>query len=268
MMMSKQIIGWYEYTTIENDVGINNEQYGTVKQTMSLYSRVKPKKMPKKNRRDRMKVLLYCTKAKPYLWYEQHYTDMLEQLHISNKSLNDIGLCDYDLLNGKVVASCDVNTIYKLVKHDYAEAYHKSDRCDPDVGFNWILDNTCLTNNELWDYGKGKDLYAWHIDNLQVFDEPIELRELYKADMNDDIGSVCWLLWSIQQEDADDSYINDLKEVLETRHVTRAPQSYQYVYYKGEKCLLLSVKSEYVEKILNGKKTIEIRKSVSKEVKK
>lgn len=27
----KEIIGWYEYTTIEENVGINNEQYDTVK---------------------------------------------------------------------------------------------------------------------------------------------------------------------------------------------------------------------------------------------
>ena len=28
--MKKEIIGWFEYTTHEYDVGINNEQYDTV----------------------------------------------------------------------------------------------------------------------------------------------------------------------------------------------------------------------------------------------
>lgn len=30
MITGKEIIDWYEYTTLEKDVGINNEQYDTV----------------------------------------------------------------------------------------------------------------------------------------------------------------------------------------------------------------------------------------------
>ena len=35
----------------------------------------------------------------------------------------------------------------------------------------------CLTMQEVLDYSKGKDLYGWHIKDLQIYDEPKELRE-------------------------------------------------------------------------------------------
>lgn len=38
-------------------------------------------------------------------------------------------------------------------------------------------DKTCLTYEQLCDYGKGKDLYGWHIDDLKIYDKPKELSE-------------------------------------------------------------------------------------------
>ena len=32
-------------------------------------------------------------------------------------------------------------------------------------------------DNFVEDYGKGKTLYAWHIDNLKIYDKPKELSE-------------------------------------------------------------------------------------------
>ena len=113
-------------------------------------------------------VNMYVTKGKPYL-FEHSYNGYMA---VPQKQFSE--------LNGKVVASFVVDKIYKLKKHDYAKAYHKPDRYIPDVGFNWILDNCCLTDDELWDYGKGKDLYAWHISELKVFDKPRELSEYAK----------------------------------------------------------------------------------------
>ncbi len=39
------------------------------------------------------------------------------------------------------------------------------------------LAETCLSQEELWDYGKGKILYGWHISNLVIYDKPKELSE-------------------------------------------------------------------------------------------
>ena len=85
----------------------------------------------------------------------------------------------------------------------------------------------CLLNwQELEEYGNHKPLYFWHIDNLEVI-EPLKL---------EDFG------------------------------LKKAPQSFQYAYYKGEKVIILSIKSKWVEKIISGRKTIEVRKTAPKEV--
>lgn len=36
---------------------------------------------------------------------------------------------------------------------------------------------SCLVNGDLWDYGKGKTIYGWHISNLVIYDKPKELSE-------------------------------------------------------------------------------------------
>ena len=34
---------------------------------------------------------------------------------------------------------------------------------------------SCLVNGDLWDYGKGKTLYGWHLSNLVIYDQPRKL---------------------------------------------------------------------------------------------
>ena len=40
-----------------------------------------------------------------------------------------------------------------------------------------LLEKSCLTEKELDDYLKGKNGYAWHIDDLVIFDKPKGLEE-------------------------------------------------------------------------------------------
>ena len=42
-----------------------------------------------------------------------------------------------------------------------------------------VLKRLCLSRDEFKAYGKGKDLYAWHIKKLEVFDEPKSLSDFY-----------------------------------------------------------------------------------------
>ena len=42
------------------------------------------------------------------------------------------------------------------------------------------LMKTCLNFPELIAYGKGKDLYGWHISDLKIYDKPRELGEFRK----------------------------------------------------------------------------------------
>ncbi len=39
---------------------------------------------------------------------------------------------------------------------------------------------SCLVNGDLWDYGKGKTLYGFHISDLVIYDNPKELSEFEK----------------------------------------------------------------------------------------
>ncbi|MDY0140050.1 MAG: hypothetical protein RBR50_10140 [Candidatus Izemoplasmatales bacterium] len=83
----------------------------------------------------------------------------------------------------------------------------------------WILDELRLEHQQVLDYGKGKDLYAWHIKKLEVFDKPMELEEFqnYMPKSNDIPEALITSSWQILHQP-----------------LTKAPQSWQYVYVKGE----------------------------------
>lgn len=113
---------------------------------------------------------------------------------------------------------------------------------------------SCLTPNDLLDYlgykNDGYDVgYAIHIKNLHIFDEPKELNEVYS--------------------------IHDVGGMLLTDKLKKAPSNMQYISLKeweygtfnpNDVAILTSISSECLCKILNGEKTIEIRKVVLKEM--
>ncbi|HTO16733.1 MAG TPA: hypothetical protein VLZ83_13260, partial [Edaphocola sp.] len=69
-----------------------------------------------------------------------------------------------------------------------------------------------LTNKQIYEYGQGKTIYAWRIKDLEIFDEPMELFELWK-NVIDYVGYG----------------VSKLVGPLE-----RPPQSWQYVYVKEQ----------------------------------
>ena len=72
------------------------------------------------------------------------------------------------LLNGKVIAEYICDEIQEWVFDNETNSY---DISDDDLAL------TCLTQEQLWEYGKGKTLYGYHISNLKIYDEPKELSE-------------------------------------------------------------------------------------------
>ena len=98
------------------------------------------------------KVYIYCTKGK--------------------KLYKCVSNFDEDLLNGKVVAEFTLNKVDTL-ERDLNDWLPKN-RYDIS---NELLKNINLNQNELWNYGQGKILYAWHIDDLKIYDKPKELSE-------------------------------------------------------------------------------------------
>ena len=77
-----------------------------------------------------------------------------------------------------------------------------------------ITRQSCLNDDEIENYGNFKDLYAWHIKRLEIFDKPMELGEFYKGDMKKYID------------------VNGVNQFNYYFKVTRAPQSWRYVWVK------------------------------------
>lgn len=91
-------------------------------------------------------------------------------------------------------------------------------------GFADFIDckTSCLKPRDFIVYGKGKPLYAWHISNLKIYDEPKELSEFYKKDFK---KALCYweYLFSID-------CVDDEPEPKEEDYIlTKAPQSWCYV---------------------------------------
>lgn len=179
-----------------------------------------------------MKLLLYCTKAKPNI-----VKGLNNEFYISN-AFKEEGIDDYKI-NGKIVAECDF---------DVEEIYNFFDEIDGDFGY-WtknlseedLSKRSCITKNDILDYINNLIGYAIHIKNLHIFDEPKYLDELWAFD----------------------------KQGLPTK-IEKAPQNMMKCHLikpiEIEEYILISIHPEWLCKILNGEKTIEVRKRVLKEM--
>ena len=102
----------------------------------------------------------------------------------------------------------------------------------PDTYGHHALNASCLTTNDLWEYGSGKTLYGWHISGLVIYDEPKELSRFYKEDFHEALSN--WEdLFSIGlPKGCAVEYPPEPKE--EDYVLKRPPQSWCYVEEVGE----------------------------------
>jgi hypothetical protein len=139
-------------------------------------------------------VYMYVTKGKPY------YPDC---------SYHGVGN-----INGKVVARWWFDGYIKL--EHYIDIY---DYCFGSMQLKNMLtfvNNLKLNYDDILEYGNSKDLYAWHIKKLKIFDSPKELHHFYTyKERLIDCGMDC------------QPYVDEVKTTL-----TKAPQSWQYVWVK------------------------------------
>lgn len=85
------------------------------------------------------------------------------------------------------------------------------------------LEKTCLTY-DLWDYGKGKTLYGWHISDLKIYDRPKELGEFYTIDKSGDDCCVACVYHETPIEEMPCRTCTG-----ERRYLYRPPQSWMFV---------------------------------------
>ena len=179
-----------------------------------------------------LKLLWYCTKAKGKNYY-------LRKLPNGRYCLSrDKG----ESLNGKIVAECDFEV--EEITHGYGKygEYYQTKT----LGLMSLREHSCISSDELSKYLKHGDViskvgYAIHIKNLNVFDKPKKISDFYKSTNEITFESPLPLI--------------------------KAPQNMCYVFDKdGNKYVVISVRPEWLAMILNGLKTIEVRKKVLKEM--
>ena len=198
-----------------------------------------------------MKLLLYCTKAMPRLVYRQwtrtlmEFDNSFEGFLCGSKNsvgINELGECEQ--LNGKIVAECDFE-VEEIKKANY-DCILFTNTLDTET----LINKSCIDYFKLEEYlkpnwSKEDDLqnldivgYAIHIKNLHIFDEPKELNWYYNSQLNT---------------------------------MSKAPQNMCFAYERVDeneidRIVLISIRPEWLCKILNGEKTIEVRKKVLKEM--
>ena len=183
----------------------------------------------------KVKCLIYCTKANPNLYKPFEY-DCFEQDEASRFYLSKIPMLKEEtLLNGKIVAQFDCEKVEKFDVPYPAYFWEVKDELEH------ITKGSCLSLMSLHHYLKNDSGYAIHISNLEIFDEPKELNDFKLFNPN-------YYLYT---------------------NIKRAPQNMCYVvkeppmcFAPSEEYILISIRPEWVCKILNGEKTIEVRKQV------
>ena len=215
-----------------------------------------------------MKLLLYCTKAEPYLikfgneyGYNQFDTSYCKNEHISPYEYGS------EILNGFIVAECDfeVEGMEDYFNNHSVEEFNKDSQLYlPDFISYITKDGHHI--NDLAKYAKkhGNIGYAIHLMNLNIFDKPKRLTQLTKMNWQENIEACikrkgfCNFGFSSKG----DKWIGCIKAQLD-----KAPQNMMKVIdWNGENCILISIKSDWLRKILNKEKTIEVRKRVLKEM--
>lgn len=121
---------------------------------------------------------------------------------------------------GRVVAKFTLNNIDRYINgHCCFYLNHNASSC---LDYELILEPACLTDDELFNYADDYSFYAWHIEDLVIFDKPKELSELRKPDT----------LSLKQLQEFGLPYDKKTYKEMATKgkwFITKAPQNYCYV---------------------------------------
>lgn len=112
------------------------------------------------------KCYIYCTKGEP-LMKTAGNDFFVDNCYREGENLYGL----YELVNGKVIGEfvCEwIDTI----------------ECNSNAHLFYSLSGTCLTQNDFIEYCNGQNLYAWHISDLVIYDEPQPLGNFHHCGVN------------------------------------------------------------------------------------
>ena len=195
---------------------------------------------------EKIKLLLYCTKQRKLLLRDKEnkaiFLGITSRVDRPNYDTEYGMNCAYERecceeLNGKIIAECEYE-VEEIEPYQYQPDFYGGIEIGyktKTLTFEELLKKSCLTFEKLDKYLYCDIGYTIHIKNIDIFNTP---REFLGGKL------VFW------------------KELKNT------PQNMMYCYGKntGEKYILISIRPEWLCKILNGEKTIEVRKKVLKEM--
>ena len=183
-----------------------------------------------------IKGLLYCTKEKKQkdlLW-----SNNLKHFFLDGAYNRLIDNLPKYLLNGKIVAECD----FDVEKHNETTNDWLCMSLREKIVFGNLCEKASIDELECYDYANGKPLYALHISNLKIFDEPKELSNYHI------------------------SYFNKEFNMMREKHIEKAPQNMCRAFDIKDTYILISIQPQELCRILNGEQTILIKKKVLKEM--
>lgn len=138
-------------------------------------------------------VYVYITKGSPYLYYDWN-KDIYGTTTLHDLQFGWSRVCSgasrvraYQPLqedkvntNGHVLAKFTLDKVEEITLEEFVIDDFDTTKLEfvtDTMNEKEILKKTCLSLDDLSDYSNGKKVYAWHISNLVIFDEPKELSE-------------------------------------------------------------------------------------------
>lgn len=155
-------------------------------------------------------VQVYCSKGKSYLYKNPNTGELFLDGNGSYRG------GDYEgrYLTGKVIGSfvCDRVDEYRFSSY---EAQYRINDVD--------LMKICLNHPEIRSYGKGKNLYGWHITEPKLFDKP---RDITEFALYGKCADECSEYDFCARDNEDDRVRN---ECFKSTFLKRPPQSWCYI---------------------------------------
>lgn len=165
------------------------------------------------------KVYIYCTHGDSLNCLRTSYFSNATKFWVDNKAFG----VNVTRVNGKVIGEFVCDSVDDIA---YVTSAVEGTMIPRYVGNNESC--TCLSEIEIFKYGRGNLLYAWHISDLKLYDEPLEVDEFHVN------GKA-----SKTERETIERYsgLISLKADLESyervfkgkRHITKPPQSWCYV---------------------------------------